>query len=103
MEPAFTFQPTNLAVQIASIAIIITAPFIAGAVIRHTLGVGWRIFWMGAITFIVSQMLLRIPLVGALQAALGPHMADSALLSFLVGTLLAFTACSAPMAPANRL
>lgn len=92
MEPAFAIRPATLAVQIASVAIMIIAPFVAAAVARRHLGAGWRIFWMGAVAFVVSQMLLRIPLVGALQVALGPQIAGSAVLSFIAGTLLSLTA-----------
>lgn len=92
MEPAFEIGPLNLAVQISSVTIMIVAPFIAGAVATRRLSAGWRVFWMGALVFVVSQMLLRIPLVTALQAALGPQIAGSALLSFAAATALSLTA-----------
>src|SRR5690606_17813755 len=53
---------------------------------------GWRIFWLGALVFVVSQMLLRIPLISALQLVLGPQIAGSPALSFVVGAGLALTA-----------
>jgi uncharacterized membrane protein YhfC len=92
MELAFDIPPANMAVQIISVMIMIIAPFVAGAVATRRLSAGWRIFWMGAIVFVVSQMLLRIPLVAALQAALGPQITSSAVLSFVAATSLSLTA-----------
>lgn len=92
MEQAYTFAPANLAVQFISVSIMVIVPFIAGAIAHRRLGVGWRIFWMGAIAFVVSQMLLRIPLIGALQLVLSPQIAGSPMLSFAAGIMLAFTA-----------
>lgn len=71
MEPAFTIPAANLAFQILSITLMVVLPFAAAIVLRRRLDVGWRIFWLGALVFVVSQMLLRIPLVSALQLALG--------------------------------
>lgn len=92
MESAFTIPPLNLAVQVLNIALMIVVPFVAAAIIRRRLGVGWKLFWLGALVFVVSQLLLRLPLVAMLQAALGPQIIGSPLLSFGLGLLLAFTA-----------
>lgn len=92
MELAFDIPPINLTVQIIGVAIMIVAPFVAGAIATRRLSAGWRVFWMGAVAFVVSQMLLRIPLVTALQAALGPQIAGSAVLSFVAATSLSLTA-----------
>lgn len=92
MEPAFTIPTPNLIVQIVSIAIMIIGPFIAAIVLRGRLNAGWRIFWLGALVFVVSQMVLRIPIVGFIQASLAPQLASSPMLSFGFGFALAFTA-----------
>jgi uncharacterized membrane protein YhfC len=91
-ESAFTIPATNLAFQLASIVVMVVAPFAAAAVARRRLGVGWRVFWLGALVFVVSQMLLRIPLVSVLQAVLAPRLAGSAGLAIAIGTVLALTA-----------
>jgi hypothetical protein len=77
MEPAFTFQPANLTVQIVGVGIMIIAPFVFGAIAHRRLGVGWRVFWMAGLVFVVSQMLLRLPIVGALQVVLAPQTTNS--------------------------
>lgn len=93
MEPVFSLIPSHLAAQVISIVIMIVIPFVAGFVARRRLGAHWRIFWMGALVFVVSQMLLRIPLVAALQTMAAPQMAAGSLAVTLgVGAALALTA-----------
>lgn len=92
MEPAFSIPTPNLIVQVISIALMIIGPFIAAIVLRGRLTAGWRIFWLGALVFIISQMVLRIPLVGFIQVGIAPQLATSPVLSFGFGFVLAFTA-----------
>jgi uncharacterized membrane protein YhfC len=92
MEPAFSIPPLNLAVQLAGVGLMIVGPFVAAFVLTRRLRAGWRIFWLGALVFVVSQLVLRLPLVGALQAAIAPQLAGSPALSFALGAGLALTA-----------
>jgi uncharacterized membrane protein YhfC len=92
VEPAFSIPPLNLAVQFAGIGVMIVGPFVAALILTRRLSAGWRIFWLGSLVFVVSQLVLRLPLVGALQAALAPQLAGSPALSFALGTSLAVTA-----------
>ncbi len=93
MEPAFALIPSHVAAQVISIVIMIVAPFVAGYIARRRLDTPWRVFWMGALVFAVSQMLLRIPLVTALQMVLAPQMvAGSVAVTLGVGAVLALTA-----------
>lgn len=93
MESAFSLIPSHLAAQIISIVIMLVAPFVAGFTARRRLGTPWRVFWMGALVFVVSQMLLRVPLVAALQMVLTPQMAAGSLAVTLgIGAVLALTA-----------
>lgn len=92
MEPVFTIPTANLAAQITGLTLMIVGPFAAAAVARRHLGAGWRIFWLGGLVFMVSQVLLRLPLVGALQAAIAPQLVGSPALSLAFGAGLAVTA-----------
>jgi uncharacterized membrane protein YhfC len=92
MERAFTIPTPNLIVQMASLAVIVIGPFVAAVIAQRRLAAGWRIFWLGALVFIISQMLLRIPLVGVLQSIMAPHIASSSAMSVVIGALLAVTA-----------
>jgi uncharacterized membrane protein YhfC len=92
MQPAFNIPPLNLTVQFISVAIMIVGPFVAAHILTRHLSVGWRIFWLGGLVFIVSQVVLRLPLVSAIQAAIAPQIVNSPALSFALGTGLAFTA-----------
>lgn len=92
MESAFTIPTANLAAQIAGLTIMIVGPFAAAAVARRHLSAGWRIFWLGGLVFLVSQMLLRLPLVGALQAAIAPQLVGAPAPSLAFGAGLAVTA-----------
>lgn len=92
MDRAFNIPTANLVVQIISIALMIIAPLVIAVVARRRLDAGWPIFWMGALVFFVSQMLLRIPLLAALQLALGPQALGSTGMTIAVGALLALTA-----------
>jgi len=92
MEPAFSIPPLNLAVQLVGVGVMIIGPFVAALVLTRRLSAGWRLFWLGALVFVVSQLVLRLPLVGALQAVIAPQLAGSPALSFALGMGLAFTA-----------
>jgi len=92
MEAAFSIPPLNLAVQLVGVGLMIVGPFVAALVLTRRLSAGWRLFWLGALVFVVSQLVLRLPLVGALQAALAPQLAGSPALSFALGAGLALTA-----------
>ncbi|HHY56478.1 MAG TPA: YhfC family intramembrane metalloprotease [Chloroflexi bacterium] len=93
MNPVFTLIPSHLATQVISIVIMVVAPFVAGFVARRRLGTPWRVFWMGALVFVVSQMLLRIPIVSALQIFFATQItAGSLAVTLGVGAALALTA-----------
>ncbi|NJN19611.1 MAG: YhfC family intramembrane metalloprotease [Oscillochloris sp.] len=92
MEPAFTIPTTNLIFQLISVAIIIVGPLVAAWIAVRHLSAGWRIFWLGALVFIVSQVVLRIPIMTALQAMVAPQLAASPALYIGFGLFLAFTA-----------
>lgn len=92
MDSAFSIPTVNLVVQILSIAIMVIAPFVIAFVVQRRLGVRWYVFWLGALVFFVSQMLLRIPILAALQLVLGPPATGSLGATLAVGAALALTA-----------
>ena len=71
---------------------MIIGPFVAALIAVHRLSAGWRIFWLGALVFIISQLALRIPIVTTLQAMVAPRLTSSPLLNLAFGLFLAFTA-----------
>ena len=74
-------------------AIVIGLPFIFGTIARKKLGVGWKYFWLGALVFLVFQLLTRVPIIIALQAtALAPRLSTSIAFTWIWLVILALTA-----------
>ena len=60
-------DPRLIASYITAIAFDVLMPVALVLFLRRRLAVGWRIFGIGALAFIVSQLLTRLPMVAGLQ------------------------------------
>ncbi|MCG8346924.1 MAG: YhfC family intramembrane metalloprotease [Chloroflexales bacterium] len=92
MTPALQLSNGFIIGSVIAIAFMIMFPLALAVLARRKLGVGWRYFGFGALVFFVSQMLIRIPLIIALQMALAPQLSGSRGLQIAFGGLLALTA-----------
>src|SRR5579863_6120709 len=72
---------------------VIVCPFILGGIARNKLAVGWKYFWFGALVFLVSQLLTRLPLAIVLQnTVLAPLLRSSTAVTWAWLLILAVTA-----------
>jgi uncharacterized membrane protein YhfC len=72
---------------------VIGFPFVLGTIAHIKLAVGWKYFLFGAIVFLVSQLLTRIPIILALQATvLTPLLRSSITFTWAWLVILALTA-----------
>lgn len=72
MAPQLSGATITLAAAAYGFAILL--PPAAALIIQRRLGVGWRYFGYGLLTFLVFQLLTRIPAITLIQAFLGPHL-----------------------------
>jgi uncharacterized membrane protein YhfC len=75
-----------------AIACMVVGPPLLALWVRARQGVGWRYFGLGALTFFLSQMLTRVPLVQVIQAAIAPTLQASVSLQWAWVAVLALTA-----------
>ena len=74
---------------LVALAIEIAFPLLVGAWLVRRFGLRWVVFIYGAVVFVVSQMLIRIPLVQVTQTAIAPQLeADPLLLWAWIGVLV---------------
>jgi uncharacterized membrane protein YhfC len=82
-----------ITMMIVSTIFVIVCPFIFGLIAHKRLAAGWRYFWFGALVFLVSQLLTRLPLVIVLQSTvLAPLLGPSTTFAWVWLTVLALTA-----------
>jgi uncharacterized membrane protein YhfC len=67
--------------MVVAAAFEIVLPLLLAVLARRRYGVGWRYFGIGALVFFLSQIVLRLPAMQLIQAAIAPQLlANSALL-----------------------
>jgi uncharacterized membrane protein YhfC len=72
---------------------VIGFPFVLGTIAHIKLSVGWKYFWFGALVFLVSQLLTRVPLILVLQGTvLAPLLRTSTTFIWVWLVILAVTA-----------
>jgi uncharacterized membrane protein YhfC len=82
----------RIAAFVVAIAFEILMPLVLALIVRRRLGVGWRYFGYGALIFFLFQLISRVPLVTAIQAAIAPQLQASRGLQLAWGVILAVTA-----------
>lgn len=87
-----TLDPRLVASYSLAIAFDIVFPLIVGYFIHRRFGVRWRIFLYGALVFLLSQLLTRIPLVQLIQTWLAPTLQASQTLLYTWFAVLAVSA-----------
>ncbi len=93
MAPTLQVSSAWLAMTAVAAVLVIVLPFILGMIARKRLGVGWKYFWFGAVVFLFSQLLTRVPLVIVLQATvLAPLLHSSTTFVWIWIVILAVTA-----------
>ncbi len=92
MEPSGTLPPAFVASSLAAAAFEILFPLVVALFVQRRLGVGWRYFGYGALVFLVSQILTRLPAVQVIQAALAPQLQASTAVRWAWLVALALTA-----------
>jgi uncharacterized membrane protein YhfC len=75
-----------------SIVFVIVYPIVLALLAHRQLRVGWRYVGYGAIVFFVFQLVTRVPAVQLIQAAIGPQLAASPLLTWTWLVVLALSA-----------
>ncbi len=71
-----------------AISVEILFPLVVGFYIHRRYGVAWRIFLYGALVFLLSQMVTRIPLVQIVETQLAPALqASQTLVTIWIGVL----------------
>jgi uncharacterized membrane protein YhfC len=82
-----------LAMTAVATVFVIVYPLILGGIARKKLTVGWKYFWFGALVFLVSQLLTRLPLTIVLQnTVLAPLLRSSTAFTWIWLVILAVTA-----------
>lgn len=86
MELDFHLSGGRIAATVAAIIFDVLYPLALALVARRRLGVGWRYFGYGALIFFLFQIISRVPLTLAVQAAIAPQLQASraALLGWLL-------------------
>lgn len=87
-----TLDPRLIATFALAIAFEIIFPLVVGYVIHRRFGVRWRIFLYGALVFLLSQLLTRIPLVQLIQSFIAPALQSSQTLLYAWFAALAISA-----------
>jgi uncharacterized membrane protein YhfC len=85
MSLGFQLGAGRIAAMVAAIVFEVVLPLVLALVVRHRLGIGWRYFGYGALIFLLFQLVSRIPITLAIQAAIAPQLQASRTL--LVGWL----------------
>lgn len=75
-----------------AVAFDILFPLLVAFLIWRRFHVAWRFFWFGALVFLVTQMLIRIPLVQIAQSLLGEQLQGSDVFLYAWLAVLALTA-----------
>lgn len=88
------FQISNAFVAATGLAILfqIFYPIALAVAARRRLKIGWRYFGYGALVFLLSQLLTRLPLVQVVQVAIAPQLESSQSLAIAWIAVLSFTA-----------
>lgn len=87
-----TLDPRLIPTFALAIAFEIIFPLVVGFVIHRRFGVRWRIFLYGALIFLLSQLLTRIPLVQLIQLFIAPALQSSQTLLYAWFAALAISA-----------
>jgi uncharacterized membrane protein YhfC len=88
------FQISNAFIAITGIAVLfqIFYPIVLAIIAWRKLKVGWRYFGYGALIFLLSQLLTRIPAVQVIQIAIAPQLEASQTLLITWIAVLSLTA-----------
>lgn len=74
MGSLLSLDTTFVVAAFVTVAFMVIYPVVLGTVAHKRLHVGWRYFAFGAIVFLLSQGLSRIPLVQLIQAQITPRL-----------------------------
>lgn len=86
-------SPVLLVMAVVATIFVVVIPLTLGSIAHKRLAVGWKYFWFGAIVFLVSQLLTRVPLVELLQnTVLAPLLRTSIAFTWIWLVILAVTA-----------
>jgi uncharacterized membrane protein YhfC len=77
MSPGFQLGAGRFAAMAAAIVFEVALPLVLALVARRRLGVGWRYFGYGALIFLLFQLVTRVPIILAIQAAIAPQLQAS--------------------------
>src|SRR5581483_7466376 len=87
-----TLDPRLVMSYAVAIAFDIVFPLIVGYVIHRRYNVRWRFFLYGALVFLLSQIVTRVPLVQIAEALLATTLQTSTTILYLWLVVLAVTA-----------
>ncbi len=85
-------NPLLIAAFGAAIVFEIIFPLLVGYFIHRRFGVRWKIFLYGALVFLLSQLITRVPAVQVAQIFLAPALQSSQTLLYVWFVVLALTA-----------
>ncbi|HQV71314.1 MAG TPA: YhfC family glutamic-type intramembrane protease [Thermoflexales bacterium] len=92
MANALQTNPAYLFFAALAAAINIFAPLVIALAARRALNLSWKYIGFGALIFLVFQLLTRIPVMFAIQAAIAPQLKASRELTLAWGAGVSFTA-----------
>lgn len=92
MQPALEFDPGLAIAMGATVVVAILTPLIAALVLWLKTRVSWKYFLLGAVIFFISQILIRLPILSAIQPLLAGTLQSSALMRTIYLLALALTA-----------
>lgn len=87
-----TLDPRLVPTFVAAIAFEIFFPLVVGYYIHRRFGVRWRFFLYGALVFLLSQLITRVPLVQIIQGSLASTFQSNPTLLYVWFVVLALTA-----------
>ncbi len=85
-------DPLLIASFVVAIAFDVIFPLVVGYIIHHRYQVSWRFFLYGALVFLLSQLLTRVPLTQIIQFVFRGALQSSPTLQFTWLVILAITA-----------
>ncbi len=77
MSLGFQLGAGRIAAMVAAIVFEVALPLVLALIVRRKLGIGWRYFGYGALIFLLFQLVTRIPITLAIQAAIAPQLQAS--------------------------
>ncbi|GCE20866.1 YhfC family intramembrane metalloprotease [Dictyobacter kobayashii] len=93
MSSTLHVSPALFVIATVVAIFVIVLPFIFGSIAHKKFAVGWKYFWFGALVMLVSQPLMRVPLIEVLQnTVLAPLLHTSITFTWIWVVIQAMTA-----------